>query len=214
MWFCQRWQGAVDGELIFDDQAKFNKDPILDQIVADPSKNTFIKIKYKWDEDPTKNQKWYDEQCQELDDDRMVNQELDLIFVGTQHCIFNDSTLSSFEAVKKPDFVTMASGAKLLTFFDGTPLNPYDYYLIGCDTAESLQGAYCAINIFSFHEFRQIAEIQFRYGSYNLFGTDIDFVFRWLRNLVKHDNIILCVENNTIGRYRLASKSRELLEHP
>ena len=199
-WFYNRWNNSVNGELIFDENAKFKKDPNLDQIVTDPNLNSFIKIKYHWSEDKTKSQKWYDEQCQEIGDARTVNQELDLVFVGTQYCIFDDNTLSSFEAVKKPDHIIMASGTKLLTFLDHT-LNPHDYYLIGVDTAESLQGAYCAINVFSFHEFKQIAEVQYRYGSYNLFGEDINYVFKWLRHTVGHDNIILCVENNTIGRY-------------
>jgi len=199
-WFYSRWQNSVDSKLIFDDNAKFKKDVDIDTIVKDPSKNSFIKVKYSWEEDPTKDQQWYDEQCQEIDDARTVNQELDLVFVGTQYCIFDDETLSSFEAVKKPDHIIMASGTKLLTFLDHT-LNPHDYYLIGVDTAESLQGAYCAINVFSFHEFKQIAEVQHRYGSYNLFGEDINYVFKWLRHTVGHDNIILAVENNTIGRY-------------
>lgn len=41
--------------------------------------------------------------------------------------------------------------------------------------------------------------MQDKYGSYTAFADVIDFVFNWLRGIVG-DNIILCIENNSIGR--------------
>ncbi len=195
-WFYDRWQGAIDEKLIYDNDGKLVEN--YKEILNDPTKNTYVKIKYHWSEDPTKNEKWYQEQCQEISDQRAINQELDLIFVGTQYCIFDDNTLSSFKRKKPIDSIYTPHNATLNIFTNN--FNQYDYYLIGADTAESLQGAYCAIQIFNFHKFNQIAELQYRYGSYNAFGKDIDFVFRWLLKQVGIDNIILCVENNTIGR--------------
>lgn len=196
-WFYKRWQNSVDSDLIFDgDKWDQNKD--IDSIVNDPSKNTFIGIQYHWSEDPTKDEEWYKQQCQEIDDQRTINQELDLLFVGTQSCIFTDETLASFESEKPVDTIETTNGATLNLF--EKELDPNDYYLIGCDTADSLEGAYCAIQIFSFKDFNQIGEIEHKYGSYTLFGQDIDFVFKWLLTQLNNDNIILCNENNTIGK--------------
>jgi hypothetical protein len=111
--------------------------------------------------------------------------------------------LGSFDK-KKPIDKLHTPHSAVLDIFE-TKLNIHDYYLVGADTAESLQGAYCAIQVFGFHKFNQIAELQHRYGSYNAFGKDIDFVFRWLLKMLGNDNIILCVENNTIGREMCAS---------
>lgn len=196
-WFYKRWNNSVDSDLIFNDD-KWDKSKEIENIVNDPSKNSFIGVQYHWSEDPTKNQKWYEEQCQEIDDERTINQELDLLFVGTQKCIFSDTTLASFSS-EKPKEIVQTHNMANLNVFEENP-NPNDYYLIGCDTAESLEGAYCAIQIFSFKDFNQIAELEHKYGSYTLFGQDIDFVFRWLRDRIGTDNIILCNENNTIGR--------------
>ncbi len=195
-WFYDRWQGAVDEKLIYDSNGKLIEN--YKESLEDPTKNTYVKVKYHWSEDPTKDEDWYQKQCQEISDQRAINQELDLIFVGTQYCIFDDKTLAGFKRKKPVDSLYTPHNATLNIY--SKDFNQYDYYLIGADTAESLQGAYCAIQVFTFHKFNQVAELQYRYGSYNAFGKDIDFTFRWLLKQVGIDNIILCVENNTIGR--------------
>jgi len=72
---------------------------------------------------------------------------------------------------------------------------------VGVDTAYSAKkgAAYNSIEIFSFAKFRQIAEFNYRLDSYTKYGQIIDFIFRWLQKQVGN-NIILAMENNTIGR--------------
>lgn len=77
------------------------------------------------------------------------------------------------------------------------PLN--DYYLIGVDTASSVNGCYSAIEIFSYKDFEQIAELKVRLGSLTKYGDIVDKTFKWLYKLVG-SRIILCVENNSIGK--------------
>ena len=196
-WWYDRWSHGVDSDLLFDDD-KWKKDINIDALVEDPSKNTFINIFYHWSEDPTKDEKWYNTQCQEIGDERTINQELDLLFVGTKRCIFSDSTLSSFKAIKAEETVTTKNNAILEVFEENFDLN--DYYIISADTAESLEGAYCAIQVFGFRNFNQVAELEHKYGSYTLFGQDIDFVFRWLKKILNSNNIIVVIENNSIGK--------------
>ena len=78
-------------------------------------------------------------------------------------------------------------------------LNPNDFYLIGVDTARSLGGAYNSIEVFSFANFEQVAEFNFRLGSFNKYGEIISFIFKWLSSKIGNRNIILAIENNTIG---------------
>jgi hypothetical protein len=63
----------------------------------------------------------------------------------------------------------------------------------------SMTAAYCAIEVFSFKEFKQIAELKKRFPMYFDFGETIHQVFQWLYDQVG-GRIILNIENNSIGR--------------
>jgi len=193
-WYYDRYQNAVDTDLLFDENDKWTKNS--KELIADPSKNAFLKTRFHWSEDPKKDQQWYIEQCRELSDQRKINQELDLIFVGTSNCIFEDDLLSQFKA-QKPKTQVSSPYETNLTVYEPN-LDKNDYYIIGVDTARSLTGAFNSIEVFSFAYFEQIAEFNYRLGSFSKYGEIIDFVFRWLAKQVG-DNIILAIENNTIG---------------
>lgn len=199
-WFYTRYQGGIDSDLLFEKDEKtglevWTKD--CDRIVNDPSKNSFINIRYHWSEDSTKSQAWYEEQKRELSDQRKVNQELDLIFIASSNCIFDDDMLSQFKAQKPIEIVSTPHETHMIVFEEN--FNPNDFYLIGVDTARSLGGAYNSVEIFSFAKFKQVAEFNFRLGSFTKYGEIIDQIFRWLRKKIGNDNIVLCIENNTIG---------------
>jgi len=199
-WFFNRWTNGIESDLLFEKDLKSPKNENwvenADLIASDPSKNGFINVRYHWSEDPTKNQEWYQNQCRELSDQRKVNQELDLIFVGSSNCIFDDDLLSQFKAQEKVELVSCPHETSLVVYENNLSQN--DYYLIGVDTARSLGGAYNSIEIFSFAKFNQIAEFNFRLGSFTKYGQIIEFIFRWLQRQVGN-NIILAIENNTIG---------------
>jgi len=193
-WFYDRYQNSVDTDILFDEDNKWVDSS--QKLINDPTKNGFLRTRFHWSEDPRKDENWYQEQCRELSDKRKINQELDLIFVGTSNCIFDDDLLSDFKSKKHIDMLNCPYETNLIIYKNN--LNKNDYYLIGVDTARSLTGAYNSIEIFSFARFEQIAEFNYRIGSFNKYGEIIDFIFRWLHRQVG-DNIILAIENNTIG---------------
>lgn len=200
-WFYERWSNGIESDLLFEPDPnnpkneRWIKDP--QRVIKDPSKNGFIRVKYHWSEDKKKDTSWYNEQCRELSDKRKVNQELDLIFVGSSNCIFDDELLASFEATPKVNLIDCPHETNMVVY--KKDLNPNDYYLIGVDTARSLGGAYNSIEVFSFSKFEQVAEFNFRLGSFNKYGQIIDFIFRWIQTQIGNSNIILAIENNTIG---------------
>jgi hypothetical protein len=120
------------------------------------------------------------------------------MFVGSSNCLFDDKTLSSFKAIEPKQVVYTNHNVPLNVFVDN--IDPTDYYIIGCDTAESLTGAYCALQIYSFRNFIQVAELTYKYGSFTAYGEDIDFTFKWLLKKLGNNNIIFNIENNTIGK--------------
>lgn len=201
-WFYQRWMNSVESDDLFvlneeTGYEEWNDDIEIEDAVKDPSKNTFIRVRYHWSEDPTKSDEWYQEQCQELSDQRKINQELDLLFVGTTQCIFDDDTLASFKAIKPVVTMPCPHHSKLDIYTN--QLDASDWYIIGCDTAQSLTGNWCAIQVFGFREFNQIAELSQKFGSYFDFGEAIHHVFQWLYSQIG-GRIILSIENNTIGQ--------------
>jgi hypothetical protein len=169
-----------------------------DEIVDDPSKNSFIRVRYHWSENPIRTKEWYETQKKELNfDQRRINQELDLLFVGGTDCIFDDETLQKFVYINKAAAIDLANQVKFDTFT--TDFNPKDYYLIGVDTASSIKGAFNAIEVFSYKDFEQIGEANVRLGSLTKYGEVVHSLFQWLYKIVG-SRIILCIENNSIGK--------------
>ena len=167
-------------------------------VIADASKNSFVRVRYHWSEDPTKNMTWYEQQKKELNfNTRQINQELDLLFVGGTDCIFDDETLQKFVYVKRDAVIDLKHQAKLDIF--QTDFDQKDYYLVGVDTASSIKGAFNAIEIFTYKDFRQVAEMNVRLASSTKYGEVLDDLFKWLYKIVG-TRILLCIENNTIGK--------------
>jgi len=201
-WFYERWSDSIDSDMLFvkdkNGHEKWIDDEKLRQLLDDPSKNGFIGIRYHWSEDPNKDEKWYMEQCRELKSQRLINQELDLLFVGSTQCIFSDETLSQLKATTPVEKVSMPHGTTLKLFT--TEFDPNDYYLIGVDTASSTAGAYNAIQVFSYKDFNQVAELQSKLGSLTYHAQVVDAVFRYIKQRANTNRIILAIENNSIGK--------------
>ena len=205
-WFYKRWSKALDSDDLFvlDPDTKKEKwiDGDIQEMLDDGELcNGFIKVQYHWSE--TKDEIWYNKQCQELDNQRQINQELDLVFVGTQYCIFDDDLLTKIEPIPKVDRLPVPYNLLPNAYFDlyqkPEDFDTMDYYIVGVDTASSVKGAYNAIEIFTFREFTQVAEFNFKVGSLPKYGKIVDFIVRWLMNIVGN-RIIIGFENNSIGQ--------------
>lgn len=210
--FFDYWNLAIDSDDIFEIDKSQTSDGETNQnfvyekfknnadlLVSDPNKNSFIKIKYKWDEDPRKSQEWYQEQCRELNfKKRNIAQELDLEFVGSTNCPFDDDVLAKLQqsVIKPIDFLQLSNGG-VLKIFDS--IDPLDYYLIGVDTASAINGCYSAIEVYSFRDFKQVAELALRVGSLHQYG---EMVYDTTKHFVNQSGgrVILVIENNSIGK--------------
>lgn len=191
-YFHGLWGNAVISDEIF----KENED-ILEEncnsIVNNENKNGYVRIKYHWSEDDTKDENWYIQQKRKLNfDTRKINQELDLLFVGGTSCIFEDEFLGKLVPKKPISRIDIGLNSFLYFYKE---LDPLDFYLIGVDTASSMVGDYCAIEIFSFFNFEQVGEYFGRVGSLTKFK---DMIKKVTHNIHDHvgDRIILCIENN------------------
>lgn len=132
--FYEMYSNALDSDDIFNEDESLVDN--VNELVAAPDKNSFIKIRYHWSEDPTKSEDWYLQQKRELNfNTRSINQELDLIFIGSTNCIFTDEFLSNLQSKKPIENVKLSHFSSLKLY---QPLDPNQYYLMGVDTAKSL----------------------------------------------------------------------------
>lgn len=194
--FYDLWNNSIDSDDLFENDSRIIKDKNINEIVNSPSKNGFTRVKFHWSEDKRKDDKWYIEQKKELNfNSRAINQELDLLFVGGNNCIFEDDYLSKLTPSKQLETIELPHYSQLKIYDSITPL---DFYLIGVDSARSLTGDFCAIEIYSYSEFKQIGEFFNRLGSITNF-TDIiaEVVEFFLKRCDKR--IILAIEENNIG---------------
>jgi hypothetical protein len=199
--FYEMYDKAVESDNLFKADCESGVEDWYEnseEVINDTSKNSFIRVRYHWSEDPTKDMNWYERQKKELNfNTRQINQELDLLFVGGTDCIFDDETLQKFVYAPRSSVIDLANQSKLEIFQNEFDLK--DYYLVGVDTASSIKGAFNAIEIFSYKNFIQIAEMNTRLGSLTKYGEVVDSLFKWLYKIVGA-RIILCIENNSIGK--------------
>lgn len=191
------YNNAVSAESLFDENCCLL--PNADEIVNDPTNNGFVKIRFHWSEDPAKDQNWYQEQCRDLNfNSRSINQELDLVFVGSTNCIFEDDFLAKLKVQSPVDDIKLPHVTNLKLFVNKDQLDPNDYLLIGIDTAKSITGDYSAIEIFKYSNFEQVGEFYAKLGSLTKYSEIIKKVIDAL-DVIMHGRIILCIENNSIG---------------
>lgn len=210
--FYDYWQKAIDSDELFEVNKKYTEEGQINQnyvyenfinnsddVVNNPNSNSFIRIKYHWSEDIRKSQKWYEEQCKELNfNTRKIGQELDLEFVGTQFNPFNDDTLKKLqEAVQKPKgYLDLPHLSRLKLFKN---ITPDDYYIVGVDTASAIEGCYSAIQVFSFKNFEQVGELAIRVGSLNKYSEIVIEACNQIKNMCDN-RLIIAIENNSIGK--------------
>ena len=190
--FHSLWGNSTDSDELFienEDVLEKNNQDIID----DETKNGYARIRYHWSEDDGKDEAWYIKQKRRFNfDTRKINQELDLLFVGGTNCIFEDEFLEKL-VPKKPIYKIDIGMNSYLKFYK--ELNPLDYYLVGVDTAASMVGDFCAIEIFSFTNFEQVGEYFGRVGSLTKFKDMIRTATHHLYEKV-NSRILLCIENN------------------
>ncbi|RLA71972.1 MAG: hypothetical protein DRG78_24475 [Epsilonproteobacteria bacterium] len=193
--FYQMWGNAVDSEDLFHQETNRIVEG-SEHFVNDKTRNGYVKIRYHWSEDDTKDEEWYIDQKRELNfNTRAINQELDLLFVGSTTCIFDDELLAQFKHMQPKQNLILPHASQLKLFRD---LDPNDYYIVGVDRAKSLTGDLCAIEIFEYSTFNQVGEYSGRLGSLTKYSEIIKAIVKHLHTIVGH-RIILGIENNSIG---------------
>ena len=132
--FYDLWQNSWDYSEIWDtelDKPLPNHDEILN---SNDFKNNFAKLELHWSE-TDKDEEWYKKQQKELQfNTRRINQELNLVFLGSNNAVFPDEVLEQFSPTTPKFYLDLAYGEKMAIFED---LNTDKLYLMGVDNAAS-----------------------------------------------------------------------------
>ena len=167
-----------------------------------PYRNTFLRIRIHWSEFPQYDDEWYEEQKRELgyytsaEGRRRVNQELDLMFLGSEESLFPDEILSELQPQKPIDYIQLPYGSSLKLFEE---LDPNKYYVIGIDTAKTIAGDYSAIEIFDAETFNQVGELKYKFGMVDRFVDAIKQLVQILYSEYNIKKFKLFIENNSFG---------------
>ena len=196
-WFANFWENSLRADNFFDKDNKFllEKYKTIKLNSSGTNLNNFIGVIYHWSENPTFDIDWYNDIKRNEPDERKFAQEVDLSFGGASNSIFKDSLLQQIIVSPIKDELFLESGYSL-NFYD--EIDPTDYYLIGIDSAESLAGDYCVVEIFGFREFNQIAEFREHLSSIPVYK---DCIKKILDYMIKQTGgkIILVIETNNMG---------------
>jgi len=132
--FYDVWQNSWDYSEIWDKEKNKPKTEFEKILNSSKTRNNFAKLELHWSE-TDKDEEWYNTQVKELNFDmRRVNQELNLVFLGSQNAVFPDEVLEHFKPVKPHMQIDLAYGETFDLFEE---LDPSKEYLLGVDNAAS-----------------------------------------------------------------------------
>ncbi len=207
-WFYQLWSNGIDEDNIFNEEDRLIKN-YNDILYNFKDKNPYIRIQYHWSEDPTKNDEWYNEQQRLVNfDRRRINQELDLKFLGGTNCIFEDNIIEQLKPVKPISKYNIHLNLEMKFFQE---LSDVNYYIIGIDTAKSLTGDMCAIEIFDYYKFNQVAEFAGRLGSVTIYSECIIKLLKYIEQQIGK-RFYLAIENNSLGNQIVETLENEYID--
>jgi len=117
------------------------------------------------------------------------------MFIAGTACIFEDDYLLLLKPTKPIETIPLSHMCKLKLY---RPLNPYDFYLVGVDTARSLVGDFCSIEIYQYSNFEQVGEFVARIGSLTKYSEVVKDVVKYLYKII-NKRMLIGIENNSMG---------------
>ena len=165
-----------------------------------PGKNSFISVVLHWSE--FRSQEWYEEQKKELNfDQKKINQELDLSFLGSNLCIFSDEVIQRLVPKKRTHHIKLPFSNEM-DFFD--EIDPNEKYILGVDTAMSAgaNSDYSACVLTRASDGKPIGEWKGRFSVVKRFAQLVKSIIKSLKVLygLNSTTLIVVIERNSIGK--------------
>ena len=199
-WFYGILQRSVKFDDIYDYENKKLYDG-YEKTMEDPEVNAFISLKILWS-DTHRDQTWYDLQCKELNfNQRKINQELDLVFLGSSTSIFSDDVIAKL-VPKKPSFeLQLPFGHKMDMFSE---LIKGEKYLLGVDTAMSagINSDYSSLALVHAASGQEVGTWKGKFSVVKRFAALVKASIEGLVKLydLDEEHLHVIIERNSIGK--------------
>ncbi len=204
--FYKLWSNSWDYEEIFDFDKETpikNASKLLNSV---EDKNNFVRLKIHWSE-TGKDEAWYKQQVKELNFNmRKVNQELNLVFLGSQYTIFSDEVLAEFEPKSPVAKLDLGYGNSFNLFEDISEIlgnNINEVFILGVDTAVSTaaRADYSAMVLTQASTGKQIGEWHGKFSVLKRYALLVKKLIRSITDLylLDEDNFKVIIERNSIG---------------
>lgn len=199
-WFYNILQRSVKFDDIYDYENKKLYDG-YETTMDDPEKNAFISMKILWN-NTHRDQAWYNKQCKELNfNQRKINQELDLVFLGSSTSIFSDDIISKLIPKAPLREMQLPFGNKMQLFSD---LIPGEIYLLGVDTAMSagVNSDYSALSLTHASSGQEVGVWKGKFSIVKRLAALVKAAIKGLNLLYNIDEEYLkvIIERNSIGK--------------
>ena len=204
--FYKMWINAWDYDDIWDFKKENPVKNAQEIINSSDSKNNFAKIKIHWSE-TGKDEAWYNQQVRELNFNmRRINQELNLVFLGSATAIIDDEVLSKFKVQDPVNKIDIGYG----NFFslykkieECLEENPEEVFILGVDTAVSNAATsdFSAMVLTRGSTGEQIGEWHGKITVLKRYAVILKKLIRSLINefYLDEDNLKVIIERNSIG---------------
>lgn len=199
-YFYNIWARAFESTEVFEENSIGLIEDYKDVLASDPNKNNFVKFKIHWSE-TGKGEDWYNQQVRELNFNmRKVNQELNLVFLGSDNSVFDDKILEAFNPAPTVSELTMAMGEKFNLFEE---LVPGNRYLLGVDVAASTaaKADWSAMVLTEAQSGRVVGEWHGKFSVIKRFAMVVKSLIRGLNTIhgLTDDDLIVIIERNSFG---------------
>jgi len=196
--------GILQRSVKFDDIYNYETKKLYDGFekeIDDPEKNAFISMKILWS-DTHRDQDWYNRQCKELNfNQRKINQELDLVFLGSSTSIFSDDVISKLVPKKETHKLQLPFGNYMSMYSE---LIPGEVYLLGVDTAMSagINSDYSSLSLMHAKSGQEVGTWKGKFSVVKKFASLVKAAVKGLSMLYKIDETFLkvIIERNSIGK--------------
>jgi hypothetical protein len=163
-------------------------------------KNNFARVKIHWSE-VGRGDDWYQQQVKELNFNmRKVNQELNLVFLGSTNTVFPDEVLEKFEPKEALNEIKLSHGEKFKVYQE---LDPKKNYLLGVDTAASTaaKSDYCSMVLTDAQTGEEVGSWHGKYSVVKRFAMVVKSVIQGLNVLfgLDEDTLTVIIERNSFG---------------
>ncbi len=198
--FYQTWMRGHDASDIFDGETIKIKENYLEILDSDPDKNNFVNVRLHWSE-TGKDEKWYQQQVKELNfDRRRINQELNIVFLGSSNAVFADEILEEFIPVTPISTLTLAYGEKIhLT----QEIDPTRIYLLGVDSAatRNRNSDWSALALTDAITGEEVGVWHGRFSVIKRYAVVVKSLIQGLHEIhgLDEDTLIVIIERNSFG---------------